>query len=186
MGHMSEDRTKQRVASTVWWPKWEQELSESPGQILRQLSAIDFMLHSDNINFHMCHMRMSLKAQTHFHTIRNVWVITPHGATQPFGMLILHAYAPTPPPDETPTLPPISTLTTPYASAPPPHLLRGLQSLRCCGALKLCHRRRPHPPYASLHPPNMPLTLLIILTLAVPSQHAFNTTYHPYAHIVPA
>ncbi|MBW0527398.1 hypothetical protein O181_067113 [Austropuccinia psidii MF-1] len=28
MGHMSEDRTKERVASTVWWSKWEQELSE--------------------------------------------------------------------------------------------------------------------------------------------------------------
>ncbi|MBW0544385.1 hypothetical protein O181_084100 [Austropuccinia psidii MF-1] len=28
MGHMSEDRTKERVTSTAWWPKWEQELSE--------------------------------------------------------------------------------------------------------------------------------------------------------------
>ncbi|MBW0570353.1 hypothetical protein O181_110068 [Austropuccinia psidii MF-1] len=28
MEHMSEDRTKQRVASTAWWPKWEQELIE--------------------------------------------------------------------------------------------------------------------------------------------------------------
>ncbi|MBW0479179.1 hypothetical protein O181_018894 [Austropuccinia psidii MF-1] len=28
MGHMSEDRTKERVASTSWWPKWEQGLSE--------------------------------------------------------------------------------------------------------------------------------------------------------------
>ncbi|MBW0564414.1 hypothetical protein O181_104129 [Austropuccinia psidii MF-1] len=28
MGHMGEDRTKERVASTAWWPKWEQELSE--------------------------------------------------------------------------------------------------------------------------------------------------------------
>ncbi|MBW0592992.1 hypothetical protein O181_132707 [Austropuccinia psidii MF-1] len=28
MGHMSEDRTKERVASTAWWPKWEQQLSE--------------------------------------------------------------------------------------------------------------------------------------------------------------
>ncbi|MBW0493194.1 hypothetical protein O181_032909 [Austropuccinia psidii MF-1] len=28
MGHMSEDRTKERVESTSWWPKWEQELSE--------------------------------------------------------------------------------------------------------------------------------------------------------------
>ncbi|MBW0483472.1 hypothetical protein O181_023187 [Austropuccinia psidii MF-1] len=28
MGHMSEDRTKERVASTAWWPKWEQEFIE--------------------------------------------------------------------------------------------------------------------------------------------------------------
>ncbi|MBW0494426.1 hypothetical protein O181_034141 [Austropuccinia psidii MF-1] len=28
MGHTSEDRTKERVARTAWWPKWEQELSE--------------------------------------------------------------------------------------------------------------------------------------------------------------
>ncbi|MBW0592106.1 hypothetical protein O181_131821 [Austropuccinia psidii MF-1] len=28
MGQMSEERTKERVASTAWWPKWEQELSE--------------------------------------------------------------------------------------------------------------------------------------------------------------
>ncbi|MBW0493294.1 hypothetical protein O181_033009 [Austropuccinia psidii MF-1] len=28
MGQMSEERTKERVASTSWWPKWEQELSE--------------------------------------------------------------------------------------------------------------------------------------------------------------
>ncbi|MBW0520754.1 hypothetical protein O181_060469 [Austropuccinia psidii MF-1] len=28
MGHMSEDRTKERVADTAWWPKWEQKLSE--------------------------------------------------------------------------------------------------------------------------------------------------------------
>ncbi|MBW0589885.1 hypothetical protein O181_129600, partial [Austropuccinia psidii MF-1] len=28
MEHMSGDRTKERVASTAWWPKWEQELSE--------------------------------------------------------------------------------------------------------------------------------------------------------------
>ncbi|MBW0490541.1 hypothetical protein O181_030256 [Austropuccinia psidii MF-1] len=28
MGHMSEDRTKERVASTALWPEWEQELSE--------------------------------------------------------------------------------------------------------------------------------------------------------------
>ncbi|MBW0536617.1 hypothetical protein O181_076332 [Austropuccinia psidii MF-1] len=28
MGYMSEYRTKERGASTSWWPKWEQELSE--------------------------------------------------------------------------------------------------------------------------------------------------------------
>ncbi|MBW0505213.1 hypothetical protein O181_044928 [Austropuccinia psidii MF-1] len=28
MGHMSEDRTKERVGSTTLWPKWEKELSE--------------------------------------------------------------------------------------------------------------------------------------------------------------
>ncbi|MBW0552120.1 hypothetical protein O181_091835 [Austropuccinia psidii MF-1] len=28
MVHMSKDRTKERVARTAWWPKWEQELSE--------------------------------------------------------------------------------------------------------------------------------------------------------------
>ncbi|MBW0520574.1 hypothetical protein O181_060289 [Austropuccinia psidii MF-1] len=28
MGHMSEDRTKERVGSTAWWRKWEQEISE--------------------------------------------------------------------------------------------------------------------------------------------------------------
>ncbi|MBW0555146.1 hypothetical protein O181_094861 [Austropuccinia psidii MF-1] len=28
MGYMSEDRTKERVASTAWWPKWKQEFSE--------------------------------------------------------------------------------------------------------------------------------------------------------------
>ncbi|MBW0578941.1 hypothetical protein O181_118656 [Austropuccinia psidii MF-1] len=28
MGNMSEDRTKERVSSTAWWTKWEQELSE--------------------------------------------------------------------------------------------------------------------------------------------------------------
>ncbi|MBW0586370.1 hypothetical protein O181_126085 [Austropuccinia psidii MF-1] len=28
MGHMSEERTKERVASTSWCPKWEQSLSE--------------------------------------------------------------------------------------------------------------------------------------------------------------
>ncbi|MBW0567031.1 hypothetical protein O181_106746 [Austropuccinia psidii MF-1] len=28
MGHISEERTKERVASTAWWPKWEKHFSE--------------------------------------------------------------------------------------------------------------------------------------------------------------
>ncbi|MBW0461291.1 hypothetical protein O181_001006 [Austropuccinia psidii MF-1] len=28
MGNMSEDRSKERVASTAWWPRWEKELSK--------------------------------------------------------------------------------------------------------------------------------------------------------------
>ncbi|MBW0531358.1 hypothetical protein O181_071073 [Austropuccinia psidii MF-1] len=72
-------------------------------------------LRQDNVNLHMCHMRMSLKAQTHFNTICNVWVITPHGATQ----------QPATPPDETPTLPPhlrphhSLCFRTPTSSSPP-------------------------------------------------------------------
>ncbi|MBW0465752.1 hypothetical protein O181_005467 [Austropuccinia psidii MF-1] len=73
---------------------------------------------------------------------------------------------PHPPPGETPKLPPISALTTPYASTPPPHLLIGLQSLRCCGALKLCLQCGPHPPSR----------------LLTPTQHASDIAYHPYAH----
>ncbi|MBW0527584.1 hypothetical protein O181_067299 [Austropuccinia psidii MF-1] len=54
----------------------------------------------------MCHMRISVKAQTHFHTICNVWVITPHGATQKFGMLILvHEKTSAPPPGHLTPLP---------------------------------------------------------------------------------
>ncbi|MBW0462998.1 hypothetical protein O181_002713 [Austropuccinia psidii MF-1] len=28
IGHMSEDRAKERVATTAWWPRWDQELIE--------------------------------------------------------------------------------------------------------------------------------------------------------------
>ncbi|MBW0564260.1 hypothetical protein O181_103975 [Austropuccinia psidii MF-1] len=110
---------------------------------------------------------MSLKAQTHFNTICNVGVITPHGATQQFGMLkfVDEMTSPPPPghlsplpcllsrfnwlphprvilptlsmlmflhcpPDDVPTLPPISTLTTRYAFIPLP-----LPSLRLRSAL---------------------------------------------------
>ncbi|MBW0517897.1 hypothetical protein O181_057612 [Austropuccinia psidii MF-1] len=95
--------------------------------------------HQDNVNHHMCHMRMSLKAQTHFNTICNVWVISPHWL--PHAHLIcpdaLHACGPHRPPDETATLPPISVLTTPYTFTPPP-----LPSLCSRGALPTCLQHR--------------------------------------------
>ncbi|MBW0539494.1 hypothetical protein O181_079209 [Austropuccinia psidii MF-1] len=127
---------------------------------------------------------MSLKAQTQFKTICNVWVITPNGATQQFGMLtfvdemtsapppghltplpcllsrlnwLLHPrlilqtlsmlMCPHRPPDDTPRLPPISALTTPYAFTPlplpslcyqssfPTWLQHRIPSLRSGGAL---------------------------------------------------
>ncbi|MBW0581640.1 hypothetical protein O181_121355 [Austropuccinia psidii MF-1] len=53
----------------------------------------------DNVNCHMCHMRISLKAQTHFNTNHNVWVISTHWLPHPHLILpdALHAYEPTPP-----------------------------------------------------------------------------------------
>ncbi|MBW0483690.1 hypothetical protein O181_023405 [Austropuccinia psidii MF-1] len=173
-------------------------------------------LHQDNVNSHMCHMRMSLKAQTNFNTIHNVWVITPHGATQKFGLLIfVHEKTSSPLPGHLIPLPcllsclnwlphlqrlaclcactplqmrlrhcpPISALTTPYASIPLPltifTLLQGPQdetTILPSPLLMLLHPRlifslayNPYtlegpssyssdtdltPPYASLHPPN--------------------------------
>ncbi|MBW0481358.1 hypothetical protein O181_021073 [Austropuccinia psidii MF-1] len=39
MGQMSEDRTKERIASTAWWPKWEQDLSENINTCVRSQKA---------------------------------------------------------------------------------------------------------------------------------------------------
>ncbi|MBW0587034.1 hypothetical protein O181_126749 [Austropuccinia psidii MF-1] len=48
---------------------------------------------------------VSLKAQTHINTICKVWVITPHGASQQFGMLIfVYEMTSTMPPDNLTTL----------------------------------------------------------------------------------
>ncbi|MBW0585344.1 hypothetical protein O181_125059 [Austropuccinia psidii MF-1] len=42
----------------------------------------------DNVNRHMCHMRMSLKAQIHFNTIRNVWMRLRHCPPSPSSPLL--------------------------------------------------------------------------------------------------
>ncbi|MBW0517685.1 hypothetical protein O181_057400 [Austropuccinia psidii MF-1] len=64
------------------------------------------------------------------------------------------------PPHETPTLPPISVLTTPYAFTPPP-----LPSLCSRGALPTCSRHH------------------LSLCSRSASQHAPDTTY-PYASVL--
>ncbi|MBW0484555.1 hypothetical protein O181_024270 [Austropuccinia psidii MF-1] len=73
---------------------------------------------------------MSLKAQTHFNTISNVWVITPHGATQQFGKLTFV--------DEmTPALPPGHITPLPFFLSgldllPHPRLLLPMLSMLRC------------------------------------------------------
>ncbi|MBW0553833.1 hypothetical protein O181_093548 [Austropuccinia psidii MF-1] len=105
----------------------------------------------DNVN---CHMRMSLKAQTHFNTIGNVQVISPHWLPPPQRLACFRAR--TALQMRLRHCPPISVLTTPYAFTPPP-----LPFLRSKSAL-------PTPLILTLAecPPNMLLTLLTILMLA--------------------
>ncbi|MBW0533178.1 hypothetical protein O181_072893 [Austropuccinia psidii MF-1] len=138
MGHMSEDRTKHQGKS----PVNHRRLTS------RFTMCVMSHLPQENINHHMCHMRMSLKAQNHFSIICNFRVITPHGATQHM-LTRLH-----PPPDETLALPPslpspLLTLPHPlliFSSAYNPYAPAGPSSYACETALI--------PPYASLHPPN--------------------------------
>ncbi|MBW0570907.1 hypothetical protein O181_110622 [Austropuccinia psidii MF-1] len=81
---------------------------------------------------------------------------------------------PHPPPDETPTLPPISALTTPYAFTPLP-----LPSLYSHGALPTCLRCH-LPSLRASASANHPYACV------VPSQNASNTANHPYACVVPS
>ncbi|MBW0490895.1 hypothetical protein O181_030610 [Austropuccinia psidii MF-1] len=103
---------------------------------------------------------------------------------------------PHPPPDETPTLPPIAALTTPYASAPPPHLLLGLKSLCCCGALNALLTCLQCPPHTGLiltllQPPQNETTMLPpISALTTPYASAprlfFYAAYNYYAPMAPS
>ncbi|MBW0580958.1 hypothetical protein O181_120673 [Austropuccinia psidii MF-1] len=71
-----------------------------------------------------------------------------------------HPYACIPPQDETITPPPISALTTPYASTPPPYLLRHFPSLCSRGALKICLRCQPQPPLPLIFSPLLTILML--------------------------
>ncbi|MBW0483755.1 hypothetical protein O181_023470 [Austropuccinia psidii MF-1] len=54
MGHMSEDRTKQRVASTAWWPQWEKETCPRRQRKL-QLFPVIVDRYSKGFRFLQCH-----------------------------------------------------------------------------------------------------------------------------------
>ncbi|MBW0525139.1 hypothetical protein O181_064854 [Austropuccinia psidii MF-1] len=88
--------------------------------------------------------------------------------------LFLHAYAPAPPQDVTPTLPPISTITTPYAPTAP--------SINTSDAAL-------NPPYTFFHPPNalrhLPCLRLHTLKNSL-QRRPPPTTYNPYAAEVPS
>ncbi|MBW0529304.1 hypothetical protein O181_069019 [Austropuccinia psidii MF-1] len=110
---------------------------------------------------------MSLKAQTHFNTICNVWVISPHWLAHPH--LIRpnssHAYVPAPPSrcdsDTAPPSPssPLLTLSHPC----PSHLYAHVVPSQ-------------HASDTASHP----------YACVVPSRHAPDTAYHPYARGVPS
>ncbi|MBW0563580.1 hypothetical protein O181_103295 [Austropuccinia psidii MF-1] len=116
----------------------------------RQLTS-GHTVRQDNVNCHMCHMRMSLKAQTHFKTTRNVWVISPHWLPPPQCLACLRAR--TALQMRLQHCPPISVLTTPYAITPlplpslclrrtlPTCLQHSFPSLCSCSALPTCLRQ---------------------------------------------
>ncbi|MBW0547160.1 hypothetical protein O181_086875 [Austropuccinia psidii MF-1] len=106
---------------------------------------------------------MLLKAQTHFNTLRNVWVITPHGATQHMLM------RPHPPPNETPTPPP---------NLRPHHNLRfRIPASSSSGLTILMLLQGPQviPPTLPSPPLMTPCTHLIL-----------SAAYHPYTRGVPS
>ncbi|MBW0575335.1 hypothetical protein O181_115050 [Austropuccinia psidii MF-1] len=72
------------------------------------------------------------------------------------------------------------TLTLELASASPPNPLRRL--------VRLSYNPYAHagPSSYALAPPSPPLCLLAPATCGVPSRHASDATYHPYAHEVPS
>ncbi|MBW0567516.1 hypothetical protein O181_107231 [Austropuccinia psidii MF-1] len=80
---------------------------QAPGQISHQSLPMDFTLHCvgyvtsasrQRQSSHVSHENVT-QSQTHFNTICNVWVISPHWLPHPHLICpdASHAYAPTPP-----------------------------------------------------------------------------------------
>ncbi|MBW0541107.1 hypothetical protein O181_080822 [Austropuccinia psidii MF-1] len=91
-------------------------LRGSPGHFSRQSSAIDFTLHRDNVNRHMCHMRMSLKAKKCLGNFTSLASASTPNPPQRFACLCTRTALQM----RLQHCPPISVLTTPYAFTPPP------------------------------------------------------------------
>ncbi|MBW0473801.1 hypothetical protein O181_013516 [Austropuccinia psidii MF-1] len=147
-------------------------------------------LHQDNGNHHMCHMSMLLKAKTHINTIGKVWVITPHGARQQFGILIfVHEITSAAPPDHLNPLlcllshmiwlrHPLLMLSAPYhayAPAPPSKYVSMATPPPLLTMITL-----------PLHPQDMPLMPTSPLCMLPPIHLILSATYHPYGHAVPS
>ncbi|MBW0479928.1 hypothetical protein O181_019643 [Austropuccinia psidii MF-1] len=86
----------------------------------------------DNVNRHMCHMRMSLKTQTHFNTIHNVRMRLRH-------------------------FPPISVLATPHPFTPRPyhlyaHVVPSQHASDTASHPYACVVPSPHAPDTAYHP----------------------------------
>ncbi|MBW0471099.1 hypothetical protein O181_010814 [Austropuccinia psidii MF-1] len=82
------------------------------------------------------------------------------------------------PPDVTPTLPPISSLTTPYTPTPPPLTILTLTT---------CPPDMPPMPLAQCPPDMPPMALTILMLTKFPHTGLIlNTTYDPYAPTVPS
>ncbi|MBW0581319.1 hypothetical protein O181_121034 [Austropuccinia psidii MF-1] len=150
--------------------------------------------HQDNVNHHMCNMRMSLKAQTHFNTICNVRVITSHGATKQFGMLtFVDEMTSARPPGH---LNPLPCLLSRLNLLPHPRLILQRLSMLTCPHYSPNETPTLPPhlrPYHSLHFHTPALTMFTLAEgppdmapTPLPSQHASDTAYHPYACVVPS
>ncbi|MBW0568717.1 hypothetical protein O181_108432 [Austropuccinia psidii MF-1] len=122
-------------------------LEQSPGQISHQSSAIDFTSHRasrQHQSSYVSHENVTQSPNPFQHYSQCAGILTSLASASPMLSMLTRPHRP---PDETPTLPPISVLTTPYALKP-----------------------SPYHPYACV----------------MPSRHASNTAYHPYAHRVPS
>ncbi|MBW0479003.1 hypothetical protein O181_018718 [Austropuccinia psidii MF-1] len=90
MGHMSEDRTKERVTSTDWWPQLEQELSE-------YISTFERCQKANRKHWKKCWLFQHIEEPKHpWETVNMDWVtgLVPGGKESfNFFLVIVHRYS---------------------------------------------------------------------------------------------